>query len=248
MPRSKRSLGPKRRAPEALERLKKAYPEAKIALNYTNPLECVIATVLSAQSTDAKINEVTATLFKKYTKPEDYLRVPEDELKADLKPTGFFNQKTRSVRGLSDKLLSDFDGKVPETIAELITLPGVARKTANIVQANCYPETRKTDPDAGLAVDTHVGRVAVRLKLTEHGPKDAKKIEPDLMALWPKEEWLSVTDHFIEHGRQICDAKRPLCERCAIEDLCPSSQVAGRPDLYRIKLPPAKKARKTQLR
>lgn len=248
MPRSRRNLTPKRRAPEVLARLKEAYPEAKIALQYTNPLECVVATVLSAQSTDAKVNEVTRTLFSKYKRPEDYLQVPEDELKEDLRPTGFFNQKTKAVRGLSDTLLQDFGGEVPQTIAELITLPGVARKTANIVQANCYPETRKQDPDAGLAVDTHVGRVAVRLALTDHGPKEAVKIEPDLMSLWPKDEWLKVTDLFIEHGRQTCDAKRPQCDRCPIEDLCPSSQVAGRPDLYRIKLPGAKKTRKPPLR
>ncbi|HYN36480.1 MAG TPA: endonuclease III, partial [Actinomycetota bacterium] len=196
---------PEERAPEILARLKEVYPEAKIALEFSNPFELLIATVLSAQSTDVKVNEVTRTLFKKYRTPEDYLRVPEDELKADLRPTGFFNQKTKAVRGIADKLLKDFDGLVPQTIAELITLPGVARKTANIVQANCFPAARKTDPDAGLAVDTHVGRVAARLALTTHGPKDAEKIEPELMALWPKDEWMRGTDLFIEHGRGICD-------------------------------------------
>ena len=243
-----RETPPAARAPEVLRRLREAYPEARIALEYSNPFECVIATVLSAQSTDAKVNEVTKTLFRKYRRPEDYLAVAEDELKEDLRPTGFFNQKTKAVRGISEKLLKDFDGQVPRTIAELITLPGVARKTANIVQGNCYPDTRKVDPDAGLAVDTHVGRVAVRLGLTSYGSKEAAKIEPDLMGLFPKDDWMAVTDLFIEHGRQTCDAKRPLCEQCPIEDLCPSSQVAGLPDLYRIKAGPAKATRKAPLR
>ena len=227
------------RVPDVLKRLRKAYPEAKIALEFSNAFECVVATVLSAQSTDAKVNEVTRSLFQKYPGPEDYLRVPEDELKADLRPTGFFNQKTKAVRGISEKLLRDFDGEVPQTIAELTTLPGVARKTANIVQGNCYPEARRKDPDAGIAVDTHVGRVAVRLGLTSYGSKEAEKIEQDLMALVAKKTWFEVPYLFIEHGRQTCDAKRPLCEDCPVEALCPSSQIAGLPDLYR--LPPAKK-------
>ena len=236
----KPTASPRRDAPApervgpVLRRLRRAYPEAKIALEYSNPFECVVAVVLSAQSTDAKVNEVTRTLFKKYPRPEDYLRVPEDELKADLRPTGFFNQKTKAVRGISEKLLSDFDGEVPQTIAELTTLPGVARKTANIVQGNCYPEARERDPDAGIAVDTHVGRVAVRLGLTGYGSKEAEKIEGDLMALVPKKDWFEVPYLFIEHGRQTCHAKRPRCEDCTVESLCPSSQVAGLPDLYRV--------------
>lgn len=219
---------------DILKRLRRAYPEAKIALRFSNAFECVVATVLSAQSTDAKVNEVTRSLFEKYPRPEYYLKVPEDELKADLRPTGFFNQKTKAVRGISAKLLRDFDGEVPQTIAELTTLPGVARKTANIVQGNCYPEARKKDPDAGIAVDTHVGRVAVRLGLTSYGSKEAEKIERDLMALFPKKHWVDVSYLFIEHGRQTCDAKRPRCEDCSIESLCPSSQIAGLPDLYRL--------------
>ena len=238
----RRQHTPGDRIGEILKRLRKAYPEARIALEYSNPFECVVAVVLSAQSTDAKVNEVTRSLFEKYRSPEDYLKVPEDELKADLRPTGFFNQKTKAVRGLSEKLLSDFDGEVPQTIAELITLPGVARKTANIVQGNCYPEARATDPEAGIAVDTHVGRVAVRLGLTGYGSKDAEKIERDLMELVPKKAWFEVPYLFIEHGRQTCDAKRPRCEDCPVEPLCPSSQIAGLPDLYRVT--PAKKTTK----
>ncbi len=243
-----RSLPPARRSPAILTLLKRAYPDARVALNFSSPLECVIATVLSAQSTDVKVNEVTKELFQKYRGPEDYLAVPEDELKADLKPTGFFNQKTKAVRGLSQKLLEDFDGEVPRTIAELTTLPGVARKTANIVQGNCYPEAFKEDPDAGMAVDTHVGRVAVRLGLTEHDSKDAVRIEQDLKELIPKEDWYKATYLFIEHGRQVCVAKQPLCEDCPIEPLCPSSQEAGLPDLYRQKAKARKARKKTTAR
>ncbi len=221
------------RLPHVLRRLKKAYPQAKIALDYTTPLECVVATVLSAQSTDAKVNEVTADLFRKYRKPEDYLAVPEEELQRDIHPTGFFRQKTKALRGLSQKLLEDFGGEVPRSIRELITLPGVARKTANIVLVNCYSQEARKDPDAGIAVDTHVGRLAVRLGLTGYGSKEAEKIERDLMELVPRKEWPQLPYLLIEHGRAICLAKKPLCGECPVEALCPSSQVAGRPDLYR---------------
>jgi len=221
------------RVKEILRRLRRAYPGAKTALEFTTPLECVVATVLSAQATDTLVNEVTKTLFRKYRRPEDYLAVSEEELQRDIHATGFFRQKTKALRGLSQKLLDDFDGRVPATIAELITLPGVARKTANIVQANCFPEARRTDAGAGIAVDTHVGRVSVRLGLTSRGPKDAKKIETELMTVVPKKDWTDVTDLFIEHGRAICVAKTPLCEQCVVEPLCPSSQEAGLIDLYR---------------
>ena len=234
MPSDRRELPAAERVDEILIELERAYPDARIALDFSTPLECVVATLLSAQSTDRKINEVTSWLFKKYRSPKDYLAVPEDELKEDLKPTGFFNQKTKSVRNLSQKLLDDFDGEVPGTMAELITLPGVARKTANIVQSNCFAEVLKEDPDAGIAVDTHVGRVAVRLGLTKHHSKDAAKIEKDLMELFPKEKWPTVPNAFIMHGRTTCDAKRPRCENCAVEPLCPSSQEAGLTDLFRV--------------
>ncbi len=233
MPLPYRDAPARERVPHILRRLRKAYPEAKIALDYTTPLECVVATVLSAQSTDAKVNEVTKDLFRKYRGPEDYLAVPEEELQRDIHPTGFFRQKTRALRGLSQKLLDDFGGEVPRSIAELITLPGVARKTANIVLVNCYPEAAAKDPDAGIAVDTHVGRLAVRLGFTDHGSKEAEKIERDLMELTPRRQWRQVPDLLIEHGRTICLAKKPLCGECPVEVLCPSSQVAGRPDLYR---------------
>lgn len=230
---TRESPGPERVGP-IIRKLEKAYPEAGIALTYATPLECVVAVILSAQSTDARVNLVTPELFAKYRRPEDYLAVPEEELQRDIQSTGFFRQKTRSLRGMAQKLIDDHDGEVPKTIAELITLPGVARKTANVVQLNLFPEVSMKDPDAGIAVDTHVGRVAVRLALTERGPKDAVKIEQDLVACVPRKKWIVITDLFIEHGRQTCDAKKPRCERCPIEPLCPSSQEAGLPDRYRI--------------
>ncbi|CAN5513529.1 endonuclease III [soil metagenome] len=219
-----------------LRRLRKAYPEARIALSFSNPLECVVATILSAQSTDATVNLVTPGLFSKYRTPEDYLRVPEEELQEDIHATGFFRQKTRALKGMAAKLLDDYGGEVPERMADLVSLPGVARKTANIVQGSCFPDAFRKDPDAGLAVDTHVGRVAVRLGLTRHGPKDAGPIEQDLMAVTARRNWTETTHLFIEHGRRTCDAKRPRCEACSVEPLCPSSQEAGELDLYRKRL------------
>lgn len=240
-----RASAPLERAPEILTLLAEAYPEATIALNFTTPLECVVSVILSAQSTDARVNLVTPELFKKYRRPEDYLAVPEEELQRDIQSTGFFRQKTRALRGLSQKLIDDFDGEVPRTMAELVTLPGVARKTANVVQNNLFPDAAKDDPDAGIAVDTHVGRVAVRLGLTGWDSKDAVRIEADLKELVPRPSWYRVTDLFIEHGRTICDAKKPRCEECPIEHLCPSSQVAGMPDLYRITAKKKTTAKKT---
>lgn len=222
------------RAHAIIRRLARAYPHASIALSFSSPFELLVATMLSAQSTDIKVNEVTATLFSKYRRPEDYLSVPEEELKADIRPTGFFNQKARALRAMSQKLLESFDGEVPSTIAELVTLPGVARKTANIVQANAYPQVAKKDRDAGIAVDTHVGRLAVRLRLTDFGSKEADKIEHDLMGSIARRDRLRATNLLIEHGRRVCIAKQPLCGDCVIEPLCPSSQRAGLTDRYRL--------------
>ncbi len=241
-----RSAPVKTRAPAILRRLNKTYPDATIALNFSTPLECVVSVILSAQSTDAMINSVTPALFAKYRRPEDYLKVPEEELQRDIQSTGFFRQKSKAIRGMCQKLLDDFDGEVPKTIAELLTLPGVARKTANVVQSHLWPEMVTKDEDAGIAVDTHVGRVAVRLGLSSWNSKEAVKIEKDLMALVPRKNWPKVTDWFIAHGRQICDAKKPLCGDCPVEPLCPSSQEAGLPDLYRVaskKKPPGRKTK-----
>jgi endonuclease III len=211
------------RAPEIIRRLKKAYPDARVALNFSNPLECLVATILSAQCTDERVNQVTEKLFRKYRSAEDYLRVPESELAADIKPTGFFNQKAKAIRGAAKKIVEDFGGEVPKTIRELLTLPGVARKTANIVQGNAYPEMHRKDPDAGIAVDTHVRRVSQRLGFTKNADPD--KIEQDLMRLIPRKDWFTFTYVLIDHGRAVCKAPTPRCEVCVVNDLCPSSRV-----------------------
>ena len=205
------------RAPEIITRLSKAHPDAHVALNFTNPLECLVATILSAQCTDERVNMVTATLFTKYRKPDDYLKVPVEELAADIKPTGFFNQKTKSIRGACERIVAVYGGMVPNTMEELITLPGVARKTANIVLGNSYEVVE------GIAVDTHVRRVGERLGFTSE--KDPDKIEQDLMRLIPRKRWFDFTYVIIDHGRGTCVARKPRCDECPVNDLCPSSLV-----------------------
>jgi endonuclease III len=222
-PHLERTSPLEQRAPEIIRILKEEYPEATVALRFSNPLECLIAVILSAQSTDKKVNEVTETLFVKYRTPEDYMKVPETELAADLKPTGFFNQKTKAVRGACRMILEEFGGRVPDSIADLVKLPGVARKTANIVLGNSYPEKLATDPDVGVAVDTHVRRVSQRLGFTEQ--RDPNKIERDLMEVLPREDWFGFTYVLIDHGRAICKAPIPKCEDCSVSHLCPSSLV-----------------------
>jgi endonuclease-3 len=205
------------RAPVIIRKLERAYPDARVALNFTNPLECLIATILSAQCTDEKVNEVTATLFKKYRSAADYLAVPEDELKEDIRPTGFFNQKATSIRAACERIVEAYGGEVPDTMEDLITLRGVARKTANIVLGNAFGKVE------GIAVDTHVRRLANRLGFSEHS--DAVKIEQDLMRLVPRKKWFSFSYQLIDHGRAICRAKKPLCPECPVEPLCPASQA-----------------------
>lgn len=223
MPTLSRTSPLEERAPEVIRLLKEEYPEATVALRFSTPLECLIAVMLSAQSTDKKVNEVTEPLFEKYRTPEHWLRVPEEQLRQELKPTGFFNQKTRAVREACRMIVEEFDGKVPDSMAELIRLPGVARKTANIVLGNSYPEKLKTDPDVGIAVDTHVKRVSQRLGFTEQ--KDPDKIERDLMEIIPRGDWFTFTYVLIEHGRAVCKAPTPRCEICPVNHLCPSSRV-----------------------
>jgi len=205
------------RAPEIIRILSRTYPDAKVALNFSNPLEMLVATILSAQCTDERVNQVTATLFEKYLKPEDYLRVPESELAADIRPTGFFNQKTKAIRGACRMIVEEFGGKVPDTMEDLIKLPGVARKTANIVLGNAYGKVE------GIAVDTHVRRVSQRLGFTDQ--KDPDKVERDLMKLVPRKKWFDFTYVLIEHGRAVCKAPTPRCEDCPVNHLCPSSRV-----------------------
>ncbi|MEX0743415.1 MAG: endonuclease III [Actinomycetota bacterium] len=205
------------RAPEIIRILSETYPDAKVALRFSNPLEMLVATILSAQCTDEKVNEVTETLFAKYRTCEDYLRVPEDELKRDIKPTGFFNQKATSIREACRRIVEVYDGEVPDTMEDLNTLRGVARKTANIVLGNAYGKV------VGIAVDTHVKRVGNRLGFTQQSDPD--KIEQDLMRLIPKERWFDFTYVLIDHGRKVCVARRPKCEICPVNHLCPSSLV-----------------------
>ncbi|HEX5903656.1 MAG TPA: endonuclease III [Actinomycetota bacterium] len=205
------------RVPEIVRILSETYPDAKVALNFSNALEMLVATILSAQCTDEKVNEVTATLFQKYRTAEDYLRVPEDELKADIKPTGFFNQKAISIREACRRIVEAYGGEVPNTMEDLITLRGVARKTANIVLGNSFGIVE------GVAVDTHVKRLANRLGFSEQA--DTDKIEQDLMRLIPRERWFDFTYVLIDHGRAICIARKPKCDECPVNHLCPSSLV-----------------------
>jgi endonuclease-3 len=205
------------RAPEIIERLSAAYPDAHVALQFSNPLECLVATILSAQCTDERVNMVTKDLFAKYRSPQDYLDVLEAELAADIRPTGFFNQKTKSIRGACATIVEAYGGKVPDTMEEILTLPGVARKTANIVLGNAYGVVE------GIAVDTHVRRLANRFGFSEE--KDPNKIEQDLMRAMPKERWFDFTYVLIDHGRAVCVARTPRCGECPVSDLCPSSLV-----------------------
>jgi endonuclease-3 len=205
------------RAPEIIRILSETYPDAKVALRFTTPLEMLVATILSAQCTDEKVNEVTSTLFVKYRTAEDYLRVPEDELKSDIRPTGFFNQKATSIREACRRIVEAYGGEVPGTMEELITLRGVARKTANIVLGNAFGIVE------GIAVDTHVRRLANRLGFSAQADPD--KVERDLMERIPRDRWFDFTYVLIDHGRAICLARRPACEACPVSALCPSSLV-----------------------
>jgi endonuclease-3 len=205
------------RAPQIVRVLSKAYPDAHVALNFSNPLEMLVATILSAQCTDEKVNEVTADLFRKYRSPRDYLQVPEDELRGDIRPTGFFNQKAASIRAACQRIVEVYDGEVPGTMDDLITLRGVARKTANIVLGNAFGKVE------GIAVDTHVKRLANRLGFSSQ--TDPDKIEQDLMRLIPRSRWFGFTYVLIDHGRTVCDARKPRCGECPVSHLCPASQV-----------------------
>jgi endonuclease-3 len=197
--------------------LSDTYPDAKVALRFTNPLECLIATILSAQSTDAIVNEVTASLFRKYPTAESYLAVPEEELRVDIHATGFFNQKAASIRAACQRIVEVYGGEVPCTMEDLLTLRGVARKTANIVLGNACGIVE------GIAVDTHVKRLANRIGFSAQS--DPNKIEQDLMRLIPRERWFPFTYVLIDHGRALCTAKKPKCVECPIEPLCPASQA-----------------------
>src|ERR671938_338603 len=213
---ARRRVGPNRaRIRPIVESLAAAHPDSKIALWHGNPLELLVAVMLSAQTTDVNVNQVTPALFRKYRRPEDYLAVPPEELERDIYRTGFFRQKAKSLRGTMRMLVEEFDGEVPRRIEELVRLPGVARKTANVVAA-------ELGNPQGIVVDTHVRRLSQRLGLTKQ--EDPVKIERDLVRLVPREDWARFPHLLIWHGRRICDARRPRCEECPLAlDLCPSS-------------------------
>jgi len=210
-------VGPKRaRIGPIVERLEGAHPDARIALRFERPLELLVSVMLSAQTTDVNVNRVTERLFRKYRRPDDYLAVPAEELERDIYATGFFRQKAKALRGTMQMLLEEFDGEVPTDLDELDRLPGVARKTANVVAA-------ELGNPQGIVVDTHVRRLSQRLGLTRN--EDPVKIERDLQRLVPHDQWGLFPHLLIWHGRRVCEARRPRCEDCAVNDLCPSSRV-----------------------
>jgi endonuclease-3 len=196
-----------------------AFPNAQCALNHRNPLELLIATILSAQCTDARVNLVTQELFRKYRAPKDYLSVSQEELEADIRSTGFFHNKAKSIRGAASMLLESYSGQVPDSMEELVQLPGVARKTANVVLGVAYGKAE------GIVVDTHVFRVSRRLDLSNSNtPED---IERDLMKLIPRDRWISFSHQMILHGRTTCKARKPLCPACPLENVCESEEKTG---------------------
>jgi endonuclease III len=207
----------KKRVRDVIRRLKRAYPDAKTALNHSNAFELLVATILSAQSTDERVNIVTADLFRKYRKPEDYLKVPPSELEKDIHSTGFFRNKTKSLQGTARVLLEKYGGEVPHTMDELLELPGVARKTANVVLGNAF------GVKAGVVVDTHVMRLSHRLNFSQE--KTAEKIELDLIEIVPKKDWVLFPHLMIFHGRRTCKARSPMCAECVVEKQCPSSYL-----------------------
>jgi endonuclease-3 len=214
---ARRRVGPKRRRIlPIIQRLAAEYPDATIALRFRSDLELLVAVMLSAQTTDVNVNRVTERLFQKYRRPEDYLAVPLEELESDIRPTGFFRQKAKAIRGTMTMLLEEFDGRVPDTIDELLRLPGVARKTANVVVA-------ERGVAQGIVVDTHVRRLSQRLGLTRQ--EDPVKIERDLIRLVPKQYWNAFPHLLIWHGRRVCIARAPRCEACVLNDLCPASRA-----------------------
>lgn len=218
---ARRRVGPKRdRIRPVIERLAAEHQDATIALRFATPLELLVSVMLSAQTTDVNVNRVTERLFEKYRRPEDYLAVPEEELQRDIFATGFFRQKTRSLRGTMRVLIEEFDGQVPHRMEDLLRLPGVARKTANVVAA-------ELGEPQGVVVDTHVRRLSQRLGLTKQ--EDPVKIERDLQKLVPREFWGIFPHLLIWHGRRVCDARNPRCETCVVNDLCPSSRVNSMP-------------------
>jgi len=199
--------------------LRRHYPDATCSLDFNTPLELLVATILSAQCTDERVNRVTKDLFKKYASAADYARAPLAELERDIQSTGFFRNKAKSIKGLSQRLLEEYGGEVPRDVDALVGLPGIGRKTANVILGTAF------GIPSGVVVDTHVGRVSRRLGLT--GQKDATKVEKDLMELIPKKEWIPFSHRMIRHGRRYCTARKPQCDDCPLNSFCPRIGVAG---------------------
>ena len=207
----------KKRTAEIIRRLRKAYPDAHCALNHSNAFELLVATILSAQCTDERVNIVTADLFRKYRGPQELAAAAQADLEKDIHSTGFFRNKAKNIRASSQRILDQYAGEVPETMDEILTLPGVARKTANVVLGNAFGIA------SGVVVDTHVTRLSQRLGLTK--ATNAEKIEADLQQLLPKRHWIMFPHWLITHGRKICQARKPKCTECVLADLCPSYKV-----------------------
>src|SRR6266581_6914823 len=214
--------GPEPGSPEQVEaiiaELRRLYPDAKCSLDFSTPLQLLIATQLAAQCTDERVNMVTKDLFRKYRSVEDFATVSQEELEQDIKSTGFYRNKAKNIRAACQRIITEFGGEVPRTMPELLSLPGVARKTANVVLGNAFGIVE------GFTVDTHVTRLSRRFGWTKH--EDATKIEQDLMRIIPREDWFDLSHLLIFHGRTICNARRPLCEQCSLAPLCPSAFVA----------------------
>jgi len=208
------------RLPDLLARLAAAYPDADCALDHHSPWELLVSTILSAQCTDERVNMVTPALFARYPRPEDFLAAPVEELEQAIHSTGFYRNKARSIRGAAQLVVERFGGELPRTMEEMLSLPGVARKTANVVLGTAFGLAE------GIAVDTHVRRLSGRLGLTRH--EDPVKIERDLMAIVPREGWINISHRLILHGRQVCHARKPECGRCTLADVCPSVTVSGK--------------------
>jgi len=214
---ARKRVGPKKeRIGPIIERLAVEHADAAIALRFRSDLELLVSVMLSAQTTDVNVNKVTPALFEKYRRPEDYVAVPIEELERDIYATGFFRQKAKAIRGTMQMLIEDFDGVVPRRLDDLVRLPGVARKTANVVSS-------ELGHAQGIVVDTHVRRLSQRLGLTRQ--EDPVKIERDLQRVVPRADWARFPHLLIWHGRRVCDARRPKCEECVLEDLCPSSRL-----------------------
>jgi endonuclease-3 len=204
------------RIEELIQILHKHYPRSRTALRFEAPLQILVATILSAQCTDEKVNQITPALFQKYRNARDFARADQKALEEEIRTTGFFRNKTRSIINASKKIVEDFDGVVPDNMEDLITLPGVARKTANIVLSSAFKKAE------GIAVDTHVKRLSQRLGLSKE--KDPDKIEKDLMSIVPQKDWLDFNYMLVNHGRKVCQARKPSCPSCMISHVCPSAK------------------------